>query len=220
MSAAAQGAPRRALEAHSPVRGPQRNPRAPSLGQGLRAASSVLHARQAEAVHLLQVLSTGPATGGAAPFLNYAPNTACTRGPAQVWERGLNPHLCRQVKQAWLRPRPRTRGSPSPIRTGRREGPAGGGESPSGHRSRGQAKRRATHLERAAACPQPEPQSPGPSASPPAQLQKGTAVSRAPLPREQVSNCGQLSPPVPPGAPCLSTWTPSVGPSAGSGHPG
>ena len=35
---------------------------------------------------------------GAAPFLNYPPHThtACTRGPARVWERGLDSHLCRQ----------------------------------------------------------------------------------------------------------------------------
>lgn len=49
-------------------RGPSKRSGAPSLGQGLRAASSVLHARQAGAAHLLQVLSAGPATEGAAPF--------------------------------------------------------------------------------------------------------------------------------------------------------
>ena len=189
VSAAAQGAPRHALEAHSPARGPQRSPRAPSLGQGLRAASSVLHARQAEAAHLLQVLSAGPATEGAAPFLNYAPNTACTRGPAQVWQHGLDPHLRQQVKQAWLPPRPRTRGSHSPIGTGHWEGPASGGESLSGHRSRGQAKQSDTQSrgQQPARSLNPGPRDPQP-ASPPARLQKGTAVSRAPPPREQVSN--------------------------------
>ena len=75
---------------------PSKESKSPLWGRVLgRPAVSCTHS-QAEAARLPQLLSAGPGTGGS-PLSELPPtHTACTRGPARVWERGLDSHLCRQ----------------------------------------------------------------------------------------------------------------------------
>ena len=133
---------------------------------------------------------------GAAPFLNYPPHThtACTRGPARVWERGLDSHLCRQdpgrAPQAPHLPSGLGTGTAQPV--GEKALP-GAGDTGLGDRPN-EEPRLLPSSRRGQRCPEPPPGN-----------KSLTEDRRAP-------QCSQ--------EPLASAHGLPVGPSAGSGQPG